>query len=311
MHKSVEIFSHSPQFDALFASNAALVRVDAHTAWAEGPVWINEAQCLLWSDIPNNRMMRWSAVDGVSEWRGTVEYTNGHTRDLDGHLLHCSHGQRAVVRTRFTEAGFLPSAQNEIIVDRFEGKRLNSPNDIVVRRDGTIWFTDPPYGILSDREGYAAPQEQTACSVFCFDPSSGQLTSASTHCIHPNGLAFSPDERTLYVSDTSAVIFGKSGFHHIVAFDVNGCFLSNPKVFATVSPGLPDGFRVDCDGNVWTSSGDSVQVFAPDGALLGKISVPEKVGNLTFGGTHGSTLFIVASTSLYMIETCTKDATSK
>ncbi len=277
--------------------------------WSEGPVWIAGDQSLLWSDIPNNRMLRWSAADGLSVWREKVEFTNGHTLDLNGDLLHCSHGLRAILRT--PAANGIPAAQisaDSIVVNQYLGKRLNSPNDIVVRSDGTIWFTDPPYGILSNHEGYQAEQEQSACFVFCFDPRTQTLTAATDALIHPNGLAFSLDEKTLYVSDTSAVILKEKGFHRLMAFDVLGTTLSNARVFADISPGLPDGFRLDVAGNLFVSSEDSVQIYAPNGERIGKILVPEKVGNLTFGGRDGSALFIVASTSLYRIKTLTRGA---
>jgi gluconolactonase len=299
----------SPDFYSLIAPDTRMERLATGAIWSEGPVWIPADQSLLWSDIPNNRMLRWSERDGLSVWREKVEFTNGHTLDLNGDLLHCSHGLRAVVRTPSVNG--IPAAQNgtdSTLISKNLGKPLNSPNDIVVRSDGTIWFTDPPYGILSNHEGYQATQEQSACFVFCFDPKTQTLTAATGALIHPNGLAFSLDEKTLYVSDTSAVILKEKGFHHIMAFDVSGATLSNPRVFATISPGLPDGFRVDARGNLFISSEDSVQIYALDGTRIGKILVPEKVGNLTFGGRDGSELFIVASTSLYRIATLTRGA---
>jgi hypothetical protein len=184
------------------------------------------------------------------------------------------------------------------VVDRYQGRRLNSPNDVVVKRDGSIWFTDPPYGILSDREGHRADSELGDCYVFRFDPASGALRIVSDWLEEPNGLAFSPDERVLYVSDTSAALRSDGGgHHHIVAFDVvGGQDLANPRVFAVVDPGLADGLRVDVHGFVYTSSADSVQVYHPDGTRIGRIPVPEKVGNLVFGGAAGNELFICAST---------------
>jgi gluconolactonase len=183
---------------------------------------------------------------------------------------------------------------------------LNSPNDLVVKSDGTIWFTDPPYGILSDREGYKAESELGDNYVFRFDPKSGELTITTDEVVEPNGLAFSPDERVLYVADTSAT-FDPNGNHHIVAFDVvRDRAVRNGRVFAVISPGLADGFRVDAQGNVFTSSADSVQVYSPEGERLGKILIPEKVGNLTFGGPDKSRLFIAASTSLYALDLNTR-----
>jgi gluconolactonase len=269
--------------------------------WSEGPVWMSEDDSLLWSDIPNNRMLRWRDGEGMTVWRADIDFTNGHTRDLDGSLLHCSHGRRAIVRTRF-DRQFRP-LPDEIVVDRYHGRRLNSPNDIVVRSDGTIWFTDPPYGILSDAEGHRAESELGDNYVFCFDPATRELRIATDLIEEPNGLAFSPDESILYVSDTSAALRRDgSGNHHIMAFNVaGGGQLINPRVFAEVRPGLADGFRIDRHGFLYTSSADSVQVYHPDGTRLARIPVPEKVGNLTFGGPRRDQLYIAASTSLYRI----------
>ena len=286
---------------------ATLERLCTGATWSEGPVWMHEDDSVLWSDIPNNRMLRWSASDGMSVWRDGVEFTNGHTRDRNGDLLHCSHGRRAILRTRVGPGGVRAGTPDEVVVDRHQGRRLNSPNDLVVRSDGTIWFTDPPYGILSDREGHRAPSEQAANHVFCFDPGTGILHAASADVEEPNGLAFSPDEKVLYVSDTSAALrTDGSGHHHIVAFDVQGMQLSSMRVVAEITPGLADGFRIDHHGWIYTSSEDAVQVLAPDGTLLGRIPVPERVGNLTFGGPARNQLYIVASSSLYRITLVTR-----
>ena len=291
-----------PRFAVVAQGAGVLERLCTGATWSEGPVWMQEEDSVLWSDIPNNRMLRWSEADGMTVWRDQVEFTNGHTRETDGALLHCSHGQRAIVRTRF-DAG-LANPRDQIVVDRYQGKRLNSPNDVVVKSDGTIWFTDPPYGIVSDREGHKAQSELGDCFVFCFDPASGELRVVSDFVEEPNGLAFSPDEAVLYVSDTSAALRNDgSGNHHIVAFDVkDGKTLANPRVFAVISPGLADGFRLDCHGFVYTSSDDSVPIFHPDGSRIGRIAVPEKVGNLCFGGPARNQLFIAASTALYRIQ---------
>ena len=255
-------------------------------------------------------MLRWSAASGMTVWREGVEFTNGHTREADGSLLHCSHGLCAVVRTRFGPGPGLAPLADEIVVDRYQGRRLNSPNDIVVKRDGSIWFTDPSYGILSDYEGHQAESELDDHYLFRFDPKNGALRIVSDFVEEPNGLAFSPDETLLYVSDTSAARrTDGSGNHHIVVFDVvGGEDLANPRAFAVVSPGLPDGFRVDRHGFVYTSSLDSVQVYHPDGTRIGRIAVPKKVGNLSFGGAAGNELFICASSSLYRIRLNTAGA---
>jgi gluconolactonase len=267
---------------------------------------MHEDDSVLWSDIPNNRMLRWQAQDGLSVWRSNAEFINGHTRETDGSLLHCSHGRRAIIRTRF--AANLSDPQDEIVVESYQGKRLNSPNDIVVKSDGTLWFTDPPYGIVSDREGYQAASEQDGCHVFRFDPIKGDLRIVSSWLEEPNGLAFSPDESLLYVSDTSAALrTDGSGNHHIVVFDVlGGQALSSPRVFATIEEGLSDGFRLDQHGFLYTSCDVGVLVYHPDGTKLALIAVPEKVGNLTFGGVNRDQLFICASQSLYSIRLNTK-----
>ena len=291
-----------PRAAPLFNGNPTLERLCTGAVWSEGPVWMSEDDSVLWSDIPNNRMLRWSAREGLSVWREHVEFTNGHTRDLNGDLLHCSHGLRAVLRTRCIGGRVDAATPDDIVVDRYQGKRFNSPNDLVVKSDGSIWFTDPPYGILSNHEGHQAESELGAHLVFRFAPATGELSVVTSELIDPNGLAFSPDEALLYVSDTSAARLGDAGHHHIKVFDVaGGRTLQNGRVFAVVSPGLSDGFRLDAQGWLYTSSEDSVQVFHPDGTLLARIAVPEKVGNVTFGGAARNVLYVAASSSLYRI----------
>lgn len=299
MSKAFEIFDS--RAGDLLHEGGTLEKLATGASWSEGPVWMHEDESVLWSDIPNNRILRWSAKDGVSVWRNQVEFTNGHYREADGSLLHCSHGLRAIVRTKNPAGG--KESRDEIVVNSYIGKRLNSPNDVVVKSDGSIWFTDPPYGIASDHEGHKAESELGDNFVFRFEPRLRALSVVSSFVEEPNGLAFSPDETLLYVSDTSAALAKDgSGNHHIVCFDVvDGQLLENPRIFAVVSPGLSDGFRVDHRGWVYSSSADSVQVYHPDGTLLAKIYVPEKVGNLTFGGQQRDELYICASTSLYRI----------
>lgn len=295
-----------PRFDSVAKGAGELIRLCTGAAWSEGPVWMHEDNSVLWSDIPNNRMLRWQPQDGMRVWRSNAEFTNGHTREADGALLHCSHGLRAIVRTRF--GANLSDQQDEIVVDNYQGKRFNSPNDIVVKSDGTIWFTDPPYGIVSDREGYKAESELGQSYVFCFDPKTKALRVVTDWLEEPNGLAFSPDESKLYVSDTSAALkTDGTGNHHIVVFDVvDGQNLNNPRVFANIEVGLSDGFRLDHNGFLYTSSGDGVCVYHPDGVMLAHIAVPEKVGNLTFGGVNRDNLFVCASQSLYSIQLNTR-----
>jgi gluconolactonase len=285
-----------PRFDRLVPNGLELRRLADGCIWAEGPVWLPEDNALLWSDIPNNRVLRWSARDGAvtTEYQPS-DFANGHTLDRDGTVLACEHGTRRVAR-------YGRDGARTTVVDRYQGKRFNSPNDIVVASDGAIWFTDPPYGIISDREGYQADSELGACYVFRFEPATGDLAIVSDDLIDPNGLAFSPDESILYVSDTSQ---GRvpNGHHHMLAFDVvDGRRLRNPRVFREIDPGVSDGFRVDEEGNVWTSAGDGVHVIAPEGTELGRIPTPKPVGNVTFGGRDGRTLFICATDTLFAIE---------
>lgn len=281
-----------PRFGDLLKPGEKLERLATGAIWSEGPVYFPEDDSVLWSDIPNNRLLRWSAKDGLSVWRQPSNFENGHYRDLEGRLVSCEHGGRCISRTE-------PDGRKIVLVDRYEGKRLNSPNDLVVKSDGTIWFTDPPYGILSDYEGYKAESELGDCYVFRFDPGSGELSIVTDEAVEPNGLAFSPDEKILYVADTSAALDSNC----IMAFEVlDGRKVGNGRTFAVISPGLPDGFRVDILGNIFTSSADSVQIYASDRTHLGKIMVPEKVGNLTFGGPRHDRLFIAASSSLYSLQ---------
>ena len=295
---TIDVFDD--RFAAVVPRNPVLERLCTGALWSEGPVWMHEDDSLLWSDIHNNRMLRWSDAGGLSVWRAAAEFTNGHTRDRDGSLLHCSHGLRAVVRTR--------DGRDEIVVDRYQGKRLNSPNDIVVKSDGAIWFTDPPYGILLANEGHPAPSELGDCYVFRVDPITRELGIVTDLPEHPNGLAFSPDEMRLYVSDTSGALATDGGGNHCLwVFDVvDARRLANGRRFADVSPGLPDGFRFDQRGLLYTSSLDSVQVYAEDGVRVGRIPVPEKIGNVTFGGINRDQLYICASTSLYRIRLDTR-----
>lgn len=287
--------------ESLLAPGATLRRLASGAVWSEGPVWIPALGVVRWSDIPGNRILQVHVSSGeTSVYRDDAEFTNGRTLDAAGAVIQCSHGRRAVERDI---DGVVTT-----LVDRWGDARFNSPNDVVVKGDGTIWFTDPPYGIHFAREGHPGETEYGANYVFRFDPVSGSVAPVVTDMEEPNGLAFSPDESILYVSDTSLAL-RPGGNHHIRAYEViDGVSCVNGRVFAVVEPGVSDGFRVDERGRVWTSSADSVQVFSPAGARLGAIAVPEVVANVCFGGEGGGTLFIAASTSLYAIETLTRDA---
>ncbi|KXF75154.1 gluconolactonase [Paramesorhizobium deserti] len=285
---------HDRRFRRLIVKNADLEELYTGCRWAEGPVWFADANCLVWSDIPNQRMLRWVPDGGVSTFRAPSNFTNGNTRDRQGRLVSCEHGTRRVTRTEI-------DGTITVLADSYQGKRLNSPNDVVVRSDGSVWFTDPTYGILSDYEGYKAEPEQAAHNVFRLDPQTGTLESVVDDFVQPNGLAFSPDESKLYIADSGGSN-DEALPRHIRVFDVeDGKRLINGRLFCTIGKGVPDGMRVDTEGNVWTSAGDGVQCFAPDGTLLGKILVPQVVANVTFGGPRRNRLFIAATKSVYSV----------
>ena len=288
-----EIVTVDERFRSLALPNAWLQRYCGGMMWAEGPVYFADLDLLLWSDIPANRLMRLTG-DSVTEFRSPSNFSNGNTLDFQGRLVSCEHGTRRVTRTEI-------DGSITVLADSYRDRRLNSPNDVVLKSDGSIWFTDPDYGILTGYEGYRAEREQDGCHVYRVDPVTGDISVAADDFARPNGLCFSPDESTLYVSDTSAS-HDPGGNHHIRAFDVDGSGrLRNPRLFAEVAPGLPDGFRVDEYGNIWTSCAEGVHCYSPAGELLGKILVPEAVSNLTFGGPRRNRLFITASTSIYSL----------
>lgn len=293
-----------PAFSQFIVGSAALDMLYTGCRWAEGPVWFDDMQCLLWSDIPNQRILRWAADaasgGSVTTFRQPSNFSNGQTRDRQGRLVTCEHGNRRVIRTE-ANGGLT------VLADSFQGKRLNSPNDVVVHSDGSIWFTDPTYGILSDYEGYRAAPDQPVHGVYRVDGTSGDISLVVDDFCQPNGLAFSPDERVLYIADSGASHDGSKP-RHIRAFDVDGGMLTRDREFAVIDAGIPDGIRTDLAGNLWSSAADGVHCFAPDGHRLGKILVPEVVANLTFGGPRRNRLFITATTSLYAIYVTTTGA---
>ena len=283
-------------FDTYVLGNAPLKQIASGFDWVEGPVWFGDADCLLFSDIPNNRILRWNPESGVTTYRGPSNYANGHTRDREGRLISCEHGGRRVTRTEF-------DGSITVIADNYQGKRLNSPNDVVVKSDGSIWFTDPHYGIMSNYEGHQSQQE-LPCYVYRVDPSNGEINAVITDFACPNGLAFSCDERRLFVADTGRM-FDPDAQCHIRVFDVaengNNVSLTNGEVFHRIDKGIADGFRVDTDDNIWSSAADGVHCINSDGVLIGKILVPELVSNVCFGGRAKHRLFITATTSVYSI----------
>jgi gluconolactonase len=283
------------RFQHLFKGSARLEKLAEGCRWAEGPAYFPAGRYLVWSDIPNDRMMRFDESSGaVSVFRHPAGYSNGNTVDRQGRLVTCEHGNRRVTRTEH-------DGSITVLASHHQGKRFNSPNDVVVKSDGSIWFTDPAYGIDSDYEGHKAESEIGACHVYRVDPQSGDVRIVADDFVRPNGIAFSPDERRLYVADTGATHV-KDGPRHIRVFDVDADgSLSGGKVFATCTQGLFDGFRLDEAGRVWTSAGDGVHCYDPDGTLIGKILVPEGVANVVFGGPKRNRLYICATTSLYAI----------
>ena len=283
------------RFKEVYVGSASLERLFTGSRWAEGPAYFSAGRYLVWSDIPNDRMLRWDETTGeTGVFRHPAGYTNGHTVDRQGRLVSCEHGGRRISRTEH-------DGSITTIADAWQGKRLNSPNDVVVKSDDSIWFTDPAYGIDSDYEGWKAESEIGACHVYRVDPVTGSCDIVADDFVRPNGIAFSPDEHHLYVADTGRS-HSPDGPRHIRRFDVSADgTLSGGEVFATCEDGMFDGFRFDTDGRLWTSAGDGVHCYHPDGTLLGKVLVPEPVANVEFGGAKRNRLFICATSSLYSI----------
>jgi gluconolactonase len=284
------------RFRARVLGNVHVERLWTGCRWAEGPAWFPAGRYLVWSDIPNDRMLRFDETDGsVSVFRQPAGNSNGNTVDRAGRLVTCEHRTRRVTRTEH-------DGRITVLADRWQGRRLNSPNDAVVKSDGSVWFTDPSYGIDSEYEGDASASEIGACHVYRIDPATGAVEAVATDFAKPNGIAFSPDERRLYIADTGFT-HGAQYPRHIRVFDVgaDGRTLSGGGVFAESEVGLFDGLRLDVHGNVWTSSGDGVRCYAPDGTLLGLVRIPEVVANCCFGGAKRNRLFICGTTSLYAV----------
>ncbi len=278
--------------------------------WAEGPVWFGDGRYLLFSDIPNNRIMRYDDTSGaISVFRSPANYANGHTRDKQGRLISCEHGSRAITRTEY-------DGSITVLADKFEGKRLNSPNDIVCKSDGSIWFTDPPFGVLGRYEGDKAPLEQPH-GVYRIDGATGHVTRVVDEVQFPNGLCFSPDEKTLYLIGR----MDKEPIRYVFSFNVNGASLANRKVLINAgTEGALDGMRCDEDGNIWAGFGftgvgvgssealDGVRVFNSQGKAIGHIHLPERCANLCFGGAKGNRLLMASSHSLYSLFVETRGA---
>lgn len=281
-------------FGECFVGHARVERLWSGARWCEGPAWFAAGRYLLWSDIPNNRIMRWDETDGsVSEFRRPSHYTNGHTVDNAGRLISCEHLARRVTRTEY-------NGEITVLADSFDGKRLNSPNDVVVKSDGSVWFTDPSYGILTDYEGDRAEPE-LPCNVYRVG-TDGSIKVVADDFLKPNGLAFSPDESLLYIADTG-ITHDELGPKHIRALNVSsdGESLDRGTVFADCTAGVFDGFRCDTAGRIWSSAGDGVHCYNTEGQLIGKVLVPEMVANVTFGGEKLNRLFICGTSSLYSV----------
>jgi gluconolactonase len=293
-----------PSFNQYRLPMAAVERIATGMRWCEGPVWFGDGRFLLWSDIPNNAMMRWDEATGtVGPFRSPSGYANGNTRDRQGRLVTCEHGGRRVTRTEY-------DGTVTTLIDRFEGKRLNSPNDVVVASDGSIWFTDPPFGISGNYEGFRAEPELPQ-NLYRLDPASGEAIVVEGTLRGPNGLCFSPDESVLYVVESRAV-----PNRLILAYDVveNGKRLANKRTLIDCGPGTSDGLRCDVDGNLWCGWGmgsddlDGVMVFSPQGKPIGRIRLPERCANLCFGGPMRNRLFMAASQSVYALYVNTQGA---
>jgi gluconolactonase len=283
-----------PRFDRCRLHNAAVERIATGYRWVEGPVWFGDHRCLVWSDIPGNRMLRWDEATGVvTPFRSPADFANGHTRDRQGRLVSCEHLTRRVTRTEH-------DGSITVLIDRFDGKPLNAPNDVVVASDGSVWFTDPGYGILSDYEGRRAALELPT-AVYRLDPERGDAEPVVQDLERPNGLCFAPGESPLYVVDSGSTP------RSIHVYDVAEGRVGAGRRFADMSPGSSDGIRCDTEGNLWASAGgggdgyDGVHVFAPDGTLIGQVLLPEACANLCFGGVAGNRLFMAASRSIYAL----------
>ena len=282
------------EFHSCLTGHGRIERLWTGARWVEGPVWFPAGRFLVFSDIPNNRMLRWDETNGhVSEFRNPSNFSNGNTRDLQARLITCQHLSRSVTRTEH-------SGEVTTLASQYDGKRLNSPNDVIVKSDGSIWFTDPDYGIMSDYEGRKSPSEQSSCNVFRIDQKTGNIDLITDQLVKPNGLCFNKSESKLYVSDTGGSHV-KNGPRNIYSFDLKGekVTLEDPKLFAECSNGLFDGFRIDSEDRIWTSAADGVHCYNSVGVLIGKIKIPEIVSNVCFGGDRLNRLFITGTTSLY------------
>ena len=294
MTRSEQFEIFDDDFRRILGSAPNLKLLADDLTFAEGVCWVSLKNKVLVSDLPNNRIVSWSESEGFGIYREPSECSNGNTIDLEGRVISCLTRGRAVVREEH-------EGSMTMVADSFNGGKLTSPNDVVVKSDGSIWFTDPDYGFLHPELGHGDIPEQDRNRVLRVDPDSSEVTMVSEDFDKPNGIAFSPDESVMYIGDTGRT-HGEFRAHQLMAFDVSGDTLENPRLFAEINPHVPDGFRTDVDGNIWIAAGDGIQIFNPNGDMLGKIHTPEVAANLSFGMSDSQTLFIGATSSIWSIE---------
>lgn len=285
-----------PRFNAVIFPHVKLEKLWTGARWAEGPAYFAAGRYLVFSDIPNDRLLRFDECNNeVSVFRTNCGNHNGHTVDRQGRLICCEHSGRAVSRIEL-------DGSRTVLASHHRGGRLNSPNDATVKSDDSVWFTDPSYGIDSEYEGDQSPHEQDGCYVYRIDPKGGEPVPVITEMHKPNGIAFSPDESLLYVADTGTTHDPSvAPVIRVYKVDADGRSVSEGRVFATCQAGLFDGFRIDIHGNLWTSTGAGVECYHPDGTLIGKVPVPEICANVAFGGYKRNRLYIMGQTSLYSL----------
>ena len=289
----MEEVKNQPQFEK-YLTTKEFTKIHSGMKWAEGPCYIKSHKKLYFSDIPNNHLLSWDGSNVKIE-KDPSNFINGNTEDLEGNLISCSHGGRCIYKTDI-------NGNTTTLVDKYLDKKLNSPNDVVVKSDGSIWFTDPPYGILSDYEGYKGDMEYGACYVFRYDPKENNLEVVSKDFLKPNGLSFSVNEDKIYIADSGGS-HDINAPNQIMVYDVvENKILKNGKVFHKFNPFFADGFRVDKDDNVWTSAGKGIKCFSPQGEVIGQLLLPDLVANLTFGGENNNILYVTSSSNLYSME---------
>lgn len=292
----MNIEKYDSNFDTKVGNNFKLEELFADAVWAEGPAWSKHSKTLVFSDVRGNQQFIWHENYGVQLFRKPSHFANGNAFTQQGDLITCEHQNRCISQTTFDKDG----KYYQVLTNQFDGKRLNSPNDVIVKSDGTIWFTDPPYGILSDAEGTTSPSDIIGCWIYCFDPSKKATQLATFNVMRPNGLAFTPDEKQMVVADMSVVEFPQQGLHELVMFDVENQKLTNRRTLAQISPGIPDGFCISSQGIIYCSCGNGLVILDLAGNTLGRIILDKCVSNCCFGDDE-KTLFITATNSVYRL----------